>query len=139
MHRVLPLSLICTLMVAGVAGSTTVVPPSFEALVSGADTIFVGEAIGQRAIWVNTRTGRAIRTQVTFKVEDVWKGAVGPVTQLDFLGGTIGGTTMEVLGMPAFSVGQRSVLFVAASRRASPLVGFMHGRLRIERDYAGLD
>jgi hypothetical protein len=123
----------------GIARSTTVIPPSFDALVSGAGTIFVGEAIGQRSIWVNTPQGRAIRTQVTFKVEDVWKGAAGPVTQLDFLGGTIGETTMAVIGMPTFTVGQRSVLFVASSRQVSPLVGFMHGRLRIERDHAGVD
>ena len=139
MRRLLPLSLICTLAMSGVAGSTTVIPPSFDALVSAAGTIFVGEAIGQRAIWVSTPQGRAIRTQVTFKVEDVWKGAAGPVTQLEFLGGTIGETTMEVIGMPTFAVSQRSVLFVASSRQISPLVGFMHGRLRIERDYAGVD
>ena len=139
MRRLLPLSLTCTLAFAGIAGSTTVIPPSFDALVSGAHTIFVGEAIGRRAFWVNTRQGRAIRTQVTFKVEDVWKGMVGPVTQLEFLGGTIGETTMEVVGMPAFTVGQRSVLFLAPSRQVSPLIGFMHGRLRVERDSAGVD
>jgi hypothetical protein len=139
MRRLLALSLICTLAMAGVAGSTTVIPPSFDALISGASTIFVGEAISRRAIWVSTPQGRAIRTQVTFKVEDVWKGAAGAVTQLDFLGGTIGDTTMDVIGMPTFEVGQRSVLFVAGSRQISPLVGFMHGRMRIERDYAGVD
>jgi hypothetical protein len=139
MRRLLPLSLICTLAMAGVARSTTVIPPSFDALVSGAGTIFVGEAIGTRAIWVSTPQGRAIRTQVTFRVEDVWKGGVGAVTQLEFLGGTIGETTMEVVGMPAFTPGQRSVLFVASSRQVSPLVGFMHGRMRIERDHAGVD
>jgi len=139
MRRLLPLTLICTLAMAGVARSTTVIPPSFDALVSGAGTIFVGEAIGTRAIWVSTPQGRAIRTQVTFKVEEVWKGAVGIVTQLEFLGGTIGDTTMDVIGMPTFTVGQRSVLFVASSRQVSPLVGFMHGRMRIERDYAGVD
>lgn len=124
---------------AAVARSTTVIPPSFDALVSGAGTIFVGEAVGTRAVWVNTPQGRAIRTQVTFRVEDVWKGTVGVITQLDFLGGTIGGTTMDVIGMPTFTPGQRSVLFVASSRQVSPLVGFMHGRMRIERDTAGVD
>jgi hypothetical protein len=139
MRRLLPLALIGTLAMAGAAESTTVIPPSFDALVAGAGTIFVGEAIGTRAIWVSTPQGRAIRTQVTFKVEDVWKGGVGAVTQLEFLGGTIGETTMEVIGMPTFAIGQRSVLFVASSRQVSPLVGFMHGRMRIERDHAGVD
>jgi hypothetical protein len=139
MRRLFPLSLICTLVFAGVAGSTTVIPPTFDALVSGARTIFVGEVTDQRAYWINTPQGRAIRTQVVFKVEEVWKGSAGAVTQLDFLGGTIGETTMEVVGMPAFRVGQRNVLFVATERAVSPLVGFMHGRMRVERDFNGVD
>jgi hypothetical protein len=139
MQRFLPLSLICTLAFAGVARSTTVIPPTFDTLVSSASTIFVGEVIDQRAYWVSTRQGRAIRTAVTFRVEDVWKGAAGAVTLLDFLGGTIGQTTMEVVGMPVFHAGQRNVLFVASERAVSPLVGFMHGRMRVERDYFGVD
>ena len=139
MRRLFSLSLICTLVFAGVAGSTTVIPPTFDALVSGASTIFVGEVMDQRAYWVSTPQGRAIRTQVVFRVEDVWKGSAGAVTQLDFLGGTIGETTMEVVGMPTFRVGQRNVLFVAAERAVSPLVGFMHGRMRVERDAYGVD
>ena len=47
---------------------------------------------------------------------------------------------MEVVGMPTFREGQRSVLFVSPEVRAvSPLVGFYHGRLRIERDASGVD
>lgn len=139
MRRLFPLSLICTLIGVSVASSTTVIPPTFDALVSGANTIFVGEVMDERAVWVSTPQGRAIKTYVTFRVEDVWKGAAGAVTQLEFLGGTIGETTMEVVGMPTFRLGQRSVLFVASTRAISPLVGFMHGRMRVERDYAGVD
>jgi hypothetical protein len=139
MRRLFPLSLICTLLFAGVASSTTVIPPSFDALVSGADRIFVGEVIGHDAIWVSTPRGRAIKTLVTFRVEDVWKGTSGPVTRLEFLGGTIGETTMEVVGMPTFRLAQRSVLFAHGQRGISPLVGFMHGRMRVERDAAGVD
>ena len=140
MRRVLPLFFICTTLMSGVASSTTVIPPTFESLVSLARTIFVGEVIDVRAEWIATPQGRAIRTHVTFKVEEAWKGAVGAVTELEFLGGTIGGTTMEVVGMPTFHEGQRSVLFVSAEvRTASPLVGFYHGRLRIERDAGGVD
>lgn len=138
--RVLPLSLTCTLLMAGVARSTTVIPPTFESLVSSASTIFVGEVMDVRAEWVSTAQGRAIKTNVTFRVEDVWKGRVGTVTQLEFLGGTIGGTTMEVVGMPTFRDGQRSVLFVHGEvQMASPLVGFWHGRMRVEKDPNGVD
>jgi hypothetical protein len=140
MRRLLPLSMICTLLMAGVARSTTVIPPTFESLVSSASTIFVGEVMDVHAIWVASPQGRAIVTEVTFKVEDVWKGAAGAVTQLEFMGGTIGETTMEVVGMPTFHEGQRSVLFVSSQAKAiSPLVGFWHGRMRIEKDPYDVD
>ncbi len=139
MRRHLSLSLICTLLFAAVASSTTVIPPSFDALVAGANTIFVGEVVNTQAIWINTPRGRAIKTLVDFRVEDVWKGSSGVMTRLEFMGGTIGAATMEVVGMPAFTIGQRAVLFVSPERAVSPLVGFMHGRLRVERDYAGVD
>lgn len=140
MRRLLPLSLICTLLMAGVARSTTVIPPTFDSLVARANTIFVGEVMDVRSAWVATPRGRAITTYVTFRVEDVWKGSVGVVTQLEFLGGTIGQTTMEVVGMPTFREGQRGVLFVSGEvRTASPLVGFWHGRMRVEKDPSGVD
>lgn len=140
MQRVSWLVLLCSLLMTGVARSTTVIPPTFESLVSTANTIFVGEVMDVRSDWVNTRQGRAIKTRVTFKVEDVWKGTSGTVTQLEFLGGTVGEMTMKVHGMPEFHEGQRSVLFVSPNvRAASPLVGFWHGRLRIERDLNGVD
>jgi hypothetical protein len=108
--------------------------------VSGAHTIFVGEVMDVRAMWTSTPQGRAIKTYVTFRVEDVWKGAVGAVTRLEFLGGSIGDMTMEVVGMPTFHEGQRSVLFVSPEARAvSPLVGFWHGRIRVEKDPNGVD
>lgn len=140
LRRLVPLSILWTLLLAGVARSTTVIPPTFESLVSSANTIFVGEVMNVRSIWISSPQGRAIVTQVTFKVEDVWKGGAGAVTQLEFLGGTIGDTRMEVVGMPEFHEGQRSVLFVSSQVKAiSPLVGFWHGRMRIEKDPYGVD
>ena len=140
MRRLLPLSLICTFLMAGVARSTTVIPPTFESLVSSANTIFVGEVMDVRAEWMATPQGRAIRTYVTFKVEEVWKGAVGAVTQLEFLGGTIGERRWKS------SACRRSAKDSAAccscrrkSSTASPLVGFWHGRMRVEKDPYGVD
>jgi len=136
-RRHLPLTLAGLLLAATAARSTTVIPPSFEALVSGANTIFVGEVMNVRSVWEATPDGRAIVTLVTFRVEDVWKGQVGTVTQLEFLGGTVGDTTMVISGMPTFRIGQRDLLFVSPTARSvSPLVGFMYGRMRVERDTA---
>lgn len=140
MRRFLALTAFGTFVTAGTAGSTTVIPPTFETLVSRAGTIFVGEVMDVRAEWESTPEGRSIITLVTFRVSDVWKGTVGPVTQLEFLGGTIGEVSMVVAGMPTFSLGQRDVLFVGTTARAiSPLVGFMHGRMRVERDGSGVE
>ncbi len=140
-RRLSLLTLVCTVAAAGVARSTTVIPPSFEALVAGANTIFVGEVMNIRSDWDTTPLGRVIMTFVTFRIEDVWKGNVGAVTQLAFLGGEIGDLGMKVHGMPTFRMGQRDVLFVGAEpRRISPLVGLMYGRMRVERDTAsGID
>jgi hypothetical protein len=115
--------------------ATTIVPVTFRELVQNADVIFVGEVVGQRASWDMTRDGRSIVTSVQFNVVRVLKGNVGLVTQLDFLGGTIGDLTMDVSGVPRFQSGDRDVLFVGAVRNAvSPLIGFSQGRFRIERD-----
>lgn len=136
-RRLSLLTTLCLLAAAGVARSTTVIPPSFDALVAGANTIFVGEVMNVRAEWEATSSGRAIITLVTFRVEEVWKGNLGAVTQLEFLGGEIGEIGMKVEGMPVFRLGQRDVLFVGGEvRTVSPLVGFMHGRMRVERDTA---
>jgi hypothetical protein len=140
MRRLLPLAVLCTVVTTVTAGSTTVIPPTFDTLVSRAGTIFVGEVIDVRGEWESTPEGRSIITLVTFRVSDVWKGTVGPVTQLEFLGGTIGDVSMVVAGMPRFTLGQRDVLFVGTTARAiSPLVGFMHGRMRVERDGSGVE
>ena len=139
-RQLLPLSLCGTLLMASAASSTTVIPPTFASLVADANTIFVGEAIDVRSEWIATRRGRAITTRVVFRVEDVWKGAAGAVTQLEFLGGSVGDVTMDVAGMPQFREGQRSVLFVSGEvKSVSPLVGFYHGRMRVERDLNGVD
>jgi hypothetical protein len=141
LRRLVPLALVCTLLGTGVANSTTVIAPTFTELVSKANLIFVGQVASVRAIWEPTPQGRAIITIVTFRVEDVWKGSVGAMTQLEFLGGTLDGMTLDVVGMPNFTAGQRDVLFVGDTvKTMSPLVGFMHGRFRVERDLAsGVD
>ena len=50
-RRLLPLTVVCSLLATGIARSTTVIPPSFDALVASAGTIFVGEAMNIRSEW----------------------------------------------------------------------------------------
>jgi hypothetical protein len=130
--------LLSTLAWVAVAKATTVIPPTFDQLVNTAQYVFVGEVIDVRAAWRTSGGRPVIKTVVTFRVEDVWKGSASPTTQLEFLGGTIDGVTLTVHGVPAFRIGQRQVLFVenGAIPMVSPLVGLMHGRMQVERDPA---
>ena len=125
------------LLVVKSGSATTVVPPSFDDLVSSAETIFIGEVVDQRSMWETKVDGRSIVTVVTFDVTRVLKGRLGLRTELTFLGGTMGDLTEQVVDMPKFRLGEEDVLFVSSERySASPLVGFSHGRFRIETDPA---
>ena len=142
MPRVVALAVVVLLAAVAAARATTVIPPTFDQLVANAQSVFVAEVVDVRAVWRDTRERRVIKTQVTFRVEDVWKGSASLTTQLEFLGGTLDGVTLQVHGVPTFRVGQRELLFVVDGGRpmVSPLVGFMHGRMRVERDPAtGVD
>jgi hypothetical protein len=142
MRRITPwLAAAALLAAARTAAPTTVIAPSFDELVARAETIFVGRAIDSRCAFEYNAAGRSIVTHVTFDVDRVVKGHLGPVTELTFLGGTVGDLRMEVADMPQFHRGDRDLLFVTSQvNAASPLVGFAHGRLRLVRDpVSGVD
>jgi hypothetical protein len=115
--------------------STTVVAPSFDELVMRAESVVVARVAAIRSAWIESRSGRAIVTDVTVSIERTLKGPAHAERSFEFLGGTVGDDTLEVAGMPTFHVGDRDVLFInEAGRPASPLVGFMYGRFRIVSD-----
>lgn len=132
------LSLFCLVglfLGAHTVSSTTLIPLSFEEIVTQAERVFLGEVASRRSDWDVGPHGRSIFTLVTFKVERVLKGQIGSEVQLRFRGGTIGRLSMRVAGMPEFKVGDRDVLFVSAERNTvSPLVGFSYGRFQVVRD-----
>src|SRR5262245_1197429 len=98
--RHLPALTVAALMAGATAASPTVViAPTFDELVARSETIFVGHAVDSRSELRTSSTGRAIFTHVTFNVERVLKGRLGPVTELTFLGGTVGDLRLEVSDM----------------------------------------
>lgn len=119
------------------ARATTVIPPTFDELVSEAELIFQGTCTDVKSQWIGEGAERHIVTFVTFKVEDALKGAPGGSYTIRMLGGTVDGTTMEVSDTPKFKVGKRDILFVEHNgQQFVPLVGIMHGRYRVEKDQA---
>lgn len=124
----------CTLL------ATTVIPPSFDELVSRAEMIFQGSVTDVRSEWTGEGAQRHIMSYVTLKVEDAIKGKPQSTVTLRMLGGTVGGETMEVTDAPKFKVGDRDILFVENNgTQFVPLVGIMHGRFRVKKDAAGQD
>ncbi len=116
------------------ARASTVEAPTLQQMVDRAERIFVGQVIGTRSY----RTGDSIHTDVTFRTSDVLKGAESAIVTLTFLGGTVDDVTLEVSGMPRFTVGEEQVIFsVDAARQVSPIIGMWHGRVRVSRDISG--
>lgn len=119
----------------GVLSATTVVPPTFDQLVSQAEIIFQGTVTDVQSRWEGEGANRHIQTAVTFKVEDKVKGAPGSSYTISMLGGTVGDETMEVTDAPKFKVGDRDFLFIEHNgTQFIPLVGIMHGRFRVQHD-----
>lgn len=118
--------------------ATTVIPPTFDELVTQAEVIFEGTVIGTRSEWTGEGTNRHIVTYVTFKVEDAIKGAVGAGYTIRMFGGTVGDQTIEVTDAPKFKMGDRDILFVEHNgSQFIPLVGIMHGRFHVQADANG--
>ncbi len=117
--------------------ATTVVAPTFEALVAEADAIVESEVVDTTSRVMPQRDGAPIVTDVYFRVQRVLKGAPASTLILQFLGGQVGDVGFRVEGVPSFSKGDRDVLFaMTAAPQVSPIVGMMHGRVRITADVA---
>lgn len=122
-------------LAVNVASATTVIPPTFDDLVSHAELIFQGSVTTVKSQWVGEGATHHIATFVTFKVNDQMKGQAGSSYVLQMMGGTVGEETMEVTDAPRFKVGDRDVVFVEHNgSQFIPLVGIMHGRFRVQQD-----
>src|SRR5437763_6262385 len=129
-----------TCALVSMALATTVIPPTFDDLVTHAEMIFQGTLTDVRSQWTGEGGQRHIESYVTFKVEDAIKGNPGAKVTLNMMGGTVGAETMEVSDAPKFKVGDRDILFVENNgTQFVPLVGIMHGRFRVKKDKTGRD
>lgn len=138
-RRVLLLATALTLALAlPAARATSVIAPTFAELVDEADAIYRATVTAVEARPATAPDGRAIiKTYVTFAVARTLKGDARSVVTLEFLGGSAGGRTLTVRGMPTFTVGTEDFVFVQRNgTQFCPLVAMMHGRYRVARDPA---
>ena len=118
--------------------ATTVIPPTFDQLVSQAEMIFQGTVTDLRPQWMGEGAERHIVTFVTFKIDDPIKGALNQSYTIRMFGGTLDGQTIEVTDAPRFKIGDRDILFVEHNgTQFVPLVGIMHGRFRVQSEAGG--
>jgi len=89
-----------------------------------------------QSYWAAPGGAKAIRTRVTFGVDQAVKGSPGQSFALDFLGGTVAGRALQVPGVPRFSPGERYVIFCAAPGKAlvCPVLGLDQGAMRVVHD-----
>ncbi len=128
----------CLTLALPVAHATTVIPPTFDQLVTRAEMIFEGTVTTMRSEWAGEGTERHIVTYVTFKIEDAIKGSLGAEYTIRMFGGSVDGKTMEVTDAPRFKTGDRDILFVEHNgTQFIPLVGIMHGRFHVQADASG--
>ena len=117
------------------ARATTVIAPTFEQLVAQAEAVFEGEVIDTKSRLISHQGNEMIVTDVYFRVSKVLKGEASTMRILQFSGGVVGDIGYKVAGVPAFARGDRDIIFAVTSEQMiSPIVGVMHGRIRIGVD-----
>ncbi len=84
---------------------TTVIPPSFDQLVSQAQVIFQGSVANVRSQWTGEGANRHIESYITFQIEETLKGeASGKSYVMRVYGGTVGEDSMGIADAPEFKV-----------------------------------
>lgn len=118
---------------AGPVFATTVVPPTFEALVQEAEYVIHARVTSVESAWQERGPSRVIVTRVAVDVLETITGAPPDALVLTMLGGQVGSQRMTVEGAPQFEVGDEDILFITGNgRNFSPIARIMYGRYRIE-------
>jgi hypothetical protein len=118
---------------APTASASIVRALDLAALTSRADQIVVGDVEEVRSSWDSAH--RTIVTTIDVAVRETWKGetpANGRI-RLRQPGGRVGDIEMTVYGVPAFSVGERNLLFLGRNG----LVGMGQGKRTLHRSADG--
>src|SRR5438067_12215890 len=87
-----------TFALVSLALATTVIPPSFDDLVSRAEMIFKVTVTDVRSECMGEGGQRHIASYVTFKVDDAIKSNPGSRLTMNILEGTIRAERMELIG-----------------------------------------
>ena len=112
---------------------TVILETDFDELCAQADVVMVGTVTGVESLRPPGRSH--ICTWTTFRIDEWIDGADDRASiTVRTLGGTAGGETLRVHGMPRFEVGRQYVLFLRQPDRSiCPVVGWTQGCFCVER------
>lgn len=136
MQRVFKLLMAIFLAVSASSGlAASFEPKSFDQLVAEADEIFIGTAA---AAAPRKRAEGGIVTDVAFTNLQVVKGnAANTAITLMTMGGTVGGETFEIRGLPKFQIGITYLVFSQGNGTTIfPVVGGDQGMFQVKPDAA---
>ena len=125
------------LLIAGIAGMASAPQASMlramslAELVTAADQIVVAKVVSVNAAWDPAH--RKILSSIEVEIEESWKGAANGFVTIVQPGGTVGEIEMTVHGMPKFTVGERSLLFLQG-RAHFQVVGMSQGERPLSWD-----
>ncbi len=121
-------------MAAGEGQASLILALDLPTLVARADQISVVDVVSVKAAW-NAEHDRIVTT-VDVAVVDCWKGSAAPASHVTVVqpGGTVGGLTMRIDGMPHFSPGERALLFLRGSAERASVVGMAQGKRPLSRE-----
>lgn len=133
MKRVMWGVLIVAIVQTARVDAVTVVPMTFEQLVSEASVVVYARVAGVRGQWTADR--RAIDSVITLEALQYLKGDLGPALLMRLPGGEAGGTINVIPGAPSLRAGELAVLFLKARGPALlTTLGLGQGIFRVGRD-----
>jgi len=122
------------------ASAMTVMYAELPELVNASELVLYGKVIDVKVI-DRRKAGRAVWTEFTLSVLDVWKGdrkTVGKVFRWRHLGGsTADGMTLHVPGMPTFSAGEETVVLLERHSEGHVLTGAAQGKFTVSTNAKG--
>ncbi len=123
------------LLMAASATATTLRRLTLEQVVEGSSEIMVATVTRTTAV-ADDGPRELIFTNVELGSLDVWSGEIADATvSYRFAGGTVGGRTLHVPGVPKLVPGTRYVLFLDAEADwLCPTVGWIQGCYELRRD-----
>lgn len=125
------------LAVARPATASLVLALDLGQITRRADRVVVAEILSVKSYW-ETPAQERIVTDVEIQIAELWKGAMPATRRMTITqpGGVVGDIEMRVHGLAEFAAGERAVLFLHGSERASVVMGLGQGMRPLRFDAA---